>query len=139
MSFPELLSQLAEAARLSYARSTLNEVDVASKEHQLEVLMETEKVFQQEDLNLATLAAALDLGAHQLSELINTEYDMSFSRFVRAYRVQEAQRLLKAEPEASVLSISMEVGFRSQSNFYAAFKEITGRSPGAFRSDTNQP
>ncbi|MEM1433485.1 MAG: helix-turn-helix domain-containing protein [Pseudomonadota bacterium] len=138
LCFPELLSELAEAARLSYAKSTLNDIDVGAKKRLLNALMEDDKIFQQEDLNLAALAAAVDLGAHQLSELINTEYAMSFSRFVRDHRVREAQRLLKAEPEASILSISMAVGFRSQSNFYAAFKEHTGRSPGAFRSNTGQ-
>jgi AraC-like DNA-binding protein len=134
LSFPGLLTELAEAARLSYATSTLNDIDVAGKKRQLELLMGEEKVYQQEELNLASLAESVGLGAHQLSELINTEFGMSFSRYVREYRIREAQRLLKEEADASILSISMEVGFRSQSNFYAAFKEITGRSPGSFRS-----
>ncbi|MEM8769753.1 MAG: helix-turn-helix domain-containing protein, partial [Pseudomonadota bacterium] len=133
VSYPELLTDFAEAARLSYAKSTLNDIDVTATKRQLERLMEEEKLFQQESLNLGSLAGTLELGTHQLSELINSEYGVSFSRFVREHRVREAQRLLKAEPTASVLSIGMEVGFRSQSNFYAAFKEITGRSPGAYR------
>lgn len=134
LSFPELLAELAEAAKLSYASSTLNDVDVAEKKRQLDALMSLEKIYQQEDLTLAMLAEAVQLGSHQLSEMINTEYKMSFSRYVREHRVQEAQRLLKEEPDASILAISMEVGFKSQSNFYAAFKEITGKSPGTYRN-----
>lgn len=134
LSFPELLAELAEAAKLSYASSTLNDVHVAEKKRQLDALMSLEKIYQQEDLTLAMLAEAVQLGSHQLSELINTEYKMSFSRYVREHRIQEAQRLLKEEPDASILAISMEVGFKSQSNFYAAFKEITGKSPGTYRN-----
>jgi AraC-like DNA-binding protein len=36
-------------------------------------------------------------------------------------------------PARSILSIGMDVGFRSQSAFYAAFQEVTGQSPGDFR------
>ena len=137
LSFPELLGELAEAAKLSYSSSTLNDVDVPEKKRQLDNLMSLENVYQQEDLSLASLADAVQLGTHQLSELINTEYGMSFSRYVREHRIREAQRLLKEEPGASILSISMEVGFKSQSNFYAAFKEITGKSPGTYRNTSH--
>lgn len=134
LSFPHLLVELAEVAKLSYAASTLNGVDVVAKKRRLEDLMQREKIYQEEELSLATLAGGVQLSAHQLSELINSEYKMSFSRFVREHRVAEAQRLLKDEPNASILSISMQVGFKSQSNFYAAFKEITGASPGSYRN-----
>lgn len=137
LSFPSLLGELAEVAKLSYASSTLNDVDISGKKRQLDQLMGSERAYQQEDLNLASLAEAMQLGPHQLSELINTEYGMSFSRYVREHRIREAQRLLKEEPGVSILSISMEVGFKSQSNFYAAFKEITGESPGNFRNSSD--
>ena len=53
---------------------------------------------------------------------------------MRSTRVEAAKKLLVAEPNSSVLSISLETGFKSQSSFYAAFKDITGKSPGAFRT-----
>ena len=39
--------------------------------------------------------------------------------------------MLCAEPSASVLSVGLSVGFSSQSNFYEAFREIEGMTPGA--------
>ena len=60
---------------------------------------------------------------------------MSFSRLVRQYRVDAAKAMLIAEPRASVLSVGLSVGFNSQSNFYVAFKEITGVVPGQFRKE----
>lgn len=133
LAFPELLGDIAAAAKARYESSSLQGIDVPAKKQQLEALMQTEKVYQQEDLNLSSLAQELELSSHQLSELINTEFDVSFSRYIRQYRVMAAKTLLDSQPEASILSISMEVGFKSQSNFYAAFKEITGQSPGTYR------
>jgi len=133
LSFPSLLSDIAEAAKASYATSTLTGIDVELKKAELRRLMEDERLYQQEDLSLTSLAEVVNLNGHQLSELINSEFSMSFSKFVRKYRVEEAKVLLKAEPDASILSISMQVGFRSQSNFYAAFKEVTGKSPSYYR------
>ena len=137
LSFPELLAELAEAAKLSYTSSTLNDVNVAQKKQQLDALMREDKLYQQEDLSLATLADAVQLSPHQLSELVNTEFAMSFSRYIREHRIREAERLLVEQPDASILAISLEVGFKSQSNFYAAFKELTGKSPGAYRNTPN--
>ena len=133
LSFPQLLAEIAEAAKISYATSTLVGLNVENKKAELVRLMEVEQVFQQEDLSLAGLADLLELSAHQLSELINTQFNMSFSRYVREHRIHRAIHLLQSQPHASVLSISIEVGFRSQSNFYAAFKEITGHSPSSYR------
>ena len=59
---------------------------------------------------------------------------MGFSRLVRQHRVDAAKKMLIAEPRASVLSVGLSVGFTSQSNFYVAFKEMTGTVPGKFRT-----
>lgn len=131
--FPETLIDISDAAKLAYATSTLKGVDIDEKLAVLKRCMDDDKIYQNENLNLNLLAEAVGLTAHQLSELINTRFGHGFSRFIREHRVAEAQRLLRSEPSASVLSIGMTCGFRSQSNFYTAFRELTGESPGAFR------
>jgi AraC-like DNA-binding protein len=88
-----------------------------------------------ENLSLETLAEAVQLSPHQLSELINTEFQQGFSRYIRQHRIDEAKRLLLAEPTASVLSIGLSVGFNSQSNFYAAFREFVGMPPAQYRKN----
>ncbi|MGD8640601.1 MAG: helix-turn-helix domain-containing protein [Gammaproteobacteria bacterium] len=131
--FPELLNDIAAMATLSYASSTLKGVDVDDSLRRLNDLMAVEKLYQNEKLNLSMVADAMDLTSHQLSELINVHFGKSFSRYVREQRIEAARSLLASQPDASILAISLETGFKSQSNFYAAFKEITGQSPGDYR------
>ena len=97
--------------------------------------MTVDQLFQNEELSLSMLAEQLKLTTHQLSELINTEFEYGFPRYVREHRIRQAKDLLLNEPNSSILAISMNVGFKSQSNFYTAFKEITGISPGQFRKN----
>ncbi len=131
--FPQILEDMSDAAHLAYASTTLGNVDVEVKLAQLDQAMTRDKIYENEDLSLTVLADALDLSPHQLSELINTRFGHGFSRYVRERRVAAARALLREDRSASVLSVSLATGFRSQSNFYAAFREITGMSPGAWR------
>lgn len=135
--FPDLLSDILLITELAYAKSTLKGVNSNAKLQQLEVLMTVDKQYQNEDLSLSSLADALELTTHQLSELINTTFDFGFPRYIREKRVQEAKRLLIEEPNSSILAISMETGFKSQSSFYTAFKEIMKVSPGQFRKENS--
>lgn len=131
--FPELLDDITEVARITYAKTTLGDIDVDAKVRELEHAMVVDRLYQDEELNLKTAAEAIGLSGHQLSELINTHYGQGFSRYVRERRIAAAKQLLLEDRQASILSISMATGFRSQSNFYAAFKDIAGVSPGQYR------
>ena len=131
--FPEMLSDIQQVAGSPYANSKLQGVDVALKKAELEALIKQENVYQNEKLSLSVMAELLDLNPHQLSELINTNYGYGFSRFVRQQRIERARRLLIDEQHASILSISIMTGFRSQSSFYSAFREFTSESPGDYR------
>jgi AraC-like DNA-binding protein len=133
LRFPDITQKAAEAIIASYAASTLKKVDCEPVLTRLQELMEKEKIYRNEELSLAELASALELNAHQTSELINTHFAMGFSRFIRSYRINEAKQMLIHEPRASVLSVGLTVGFTSQSNFYTAFREFTGETPGQFR------
>jgi AraC-like DNA-binding protein len=133
LRFPDITSKTQEAVASTYAASTLNSVDCATVVAQIKQLFDVEKIYQDENLSLNKLAELTQLSTHQLSELINTQFDMGFSRLVRRYRVEAAKKMLIDEPRASVLSVGLSVGFTSQSNFYVAFKELTGIVPGQFR------
>ena len=133
VAIPGLLNDLSEAARSKYAASTLAGIDVNAVLKKLDSLMVDDRLYQDEDLNLSMLAAELGVSSHQLSELINSRLGMSFSRYIRERRVEAAKKLLLADSKQSVLSISLDTGFKSQSSFYAAFKDIAGVSPGEYR------
>ena len=99
----------------------------------LATLMSTDRIYADSELNLRRLAERLGLSTHQLSELINARLGKGFSRYLREQRIDAAKAMLCAEPSASVLSVGLGVGFTSQSNFYEAFREIEGMTPGQYR------
>lgn len=133
LRFPDLPGKTAEAVSSTYAVSTLTRIDREQAISRIERLMDIERVYTNDSLSLTILSGMVELSPHQLSELINTHYGVGFSRYIRERRVDAARAALLAEPQASVLSIGLAAGFTSQSNFYAAFKEITGEVPGQFR------
>jgi AraC-like DNA-binding protein len=136
LRFPDITNEVTEAAQAAYASSTLNNHDSEALVLRLCQLLEVEKLYAQETLSLSSLARQMEISSHQLSELINTRFNKSFSQLIREYRVTEAKRMLIDEPKASVLSIGLSTGFTSQSNFYTAFREITGTAPGNYRRKT---
>ncbi len=133
LRFPTITVDIAEAAQATYTESTLKNINRKEKITQLTQFMEQDKLYIQEGLSLAVLAEQLQLNAHQLSELINTEFQQGFSKYIRQYRVEAAKKLLLDEPKSSVLSIGLSVGFSTQSNFYTAFRDIVGMAPGQYR------
>ena len=133
LSVPDLVPKAREAVAVAYAQSTLGKVDRAGMAARLRQLFEQDQIHRAETLNLSGVAGMLGLNGHQLSELVNTEFGVGFSRLVRQYRVETARKMLLDEPRASVLSVGMASGFNSQSSFYVAFKELVGEVPGEYR------
>lgn len=132
--FPDLLSDFVVLTEMSYANSTLDGVDTEAKLAQLKYLIDAERHYENENLKLGNLAELMGLSSHQLSELINSQFGYGYPRLLREYRVNAAKAMLLNEPQASILSISLAAGFRSQSSFYSAFKQLSGITPAEYRS-----
>jgi AraC-like DNA-binding protein len=130
---PQMKEQIEAVARDAYVSSTLVNVNCDEMLIRFDQLMEQEHIFKDPDLDLPMMARRLGLSNHQLSELVNVKLGKGFSRHVREYRINAAKAMLLNEPGASVLSIGLSIGFSSQSNFYTAFREVTGMTPGQFR------
>ncbi len=130
---PQLSVEVRETVQAAYANTTLNKVDCDAVLSRLNLLMTADRIYVDAELSLPNLAEKLALSPHQLSELLNARLGKSFSRYLREQRIAAARAMLCDEPAASVLSVGLSVGFTSQSNFYEAFREIEGMTPGRFR------
>jgi transcriptional regulator GlxA family with amidase domain len=95
--------------------------------------MQEARAFEDTEINLPKLAERVGLTGHQLSELLNARLGKGFSRYLREQRVDAAKSMLRNQPSTSVLSVGLSVGFTAQSNFYAAFRELEGMTPGQYR------
>lgn len=123
-----------EAERDRYMRSRVERLDVDLLIEQLNCLMENEKVFCYEDINLKQLASELDITHHQLSEILNNRLGKNFFTYINQYRIREAKELLLQEKERSIISIAHAVGYNSISAFYRAFQKFSNTSPTEFRN-----
>ncbi len=130
---PQLSAEVSEAVQAIYTSSTLTNVDCDAVQAKLNSLMQGERIYVDSELSLPTLSERLGINSHQLSEFMNTRLGKGFSRYLREQRIGAAKTMLCTEPSASVLSVGLNVGFTSQSNFYEAFREIEGMTPGQYR------
>lgn len=121
-----------EQAVERYQKSRLEGVDIGSLELVLEKKMNGEKLFKEDGLTLAGLAEHLGIRAYQLSEYLNNNRNMNFSRFINEYRIAEACRLLREDGGANIIHTAYAVGYNSKANFNLAFKTITGMTPSDF-------
>ncbi len=94
-------------------------------------LMEREKPYLNPDLNLSELAKQANVTRGQLSEIINSGFQMNFNDFVNSYRVNAFKGMLKEgkHKQLSLLGIAYECGFNSKATFNRVFKKLTNFSP----------
>ncbi|MCW7489145.1 AraC family transcriptional regulator [Leptospira meyeri] len=116
-----------------YQTSQLGGFNLETLQNQLIHLMEDERIYRDESINLEKLANQMDLSEHQLSEYLNLHQKKSFFHLVNHYRIREAKELFASHPERNILTIAYDVGFPSKSTFYDAFKREVGTSPSEFR------
>lgn len=97
--------------------------------------MRDERLYADHDLRVATLAEKIGIPEYQLRKKINQSLGYrNFNQFVNRYRVEEAGQRLRADRRTPVLSIALDVGFRSISSFNAAFQSHFGVSPTQYRA-----
>lgn len=118
-----------------YSQSKLNSINSSDAIKKLNHLMENESYYADEDLRLSTLAEAMKISSHQLSELINVHFQMSFTQFINHHRIKIACKMLEVE-DRNILSIAYAVGFNSKSAFNRVFKELLGNSPSKYRKNS---
>jgi AraC-like DNA-binding protein len=96
--------------------------------------MQDERLDADHDIRVAKLADMVGLPEHSLRKKINKQLGYrNFNQFVNRYRIEEAGQRLNHQPTIPILSVALDVGFRSISSFNTAFQGQFGMSPTEYR------
>lgn len=96
--------------------------------------LEIKRAYLDPGLTLERFAELAGQSPRQISHLIRSHYGYSFPQLLSRLRVEEACRLIKADPGAVLLDIAFASGFNSKTSFNRAFREVTSQTPSAFRA-----
>ena len=86
-----------------------------------------------DDPRLADIAAEVGVASRTLARRFEHELGMTWRAALRRLRVLAAIEQL-AGTDHSVTRVAMDVGYSSLSAFQAAFRDLTGQTPSAFRA-----
>jgi AraC-like DNA-binding protein len=93
--------------------------------------MESDRLYLDPDLNLASLSLHTGLPQKTISLVLNQHLRKSFNEFVNGYRVEAFKQKLQepAQDNMTILGMALDAGFNSQATFQRAFRNSTGMSP----------
>lgn len=127
---------ISKAAQEKYSGSKTQEEEIVRIGSQIEEYFQTQKPYQNQELNIQNLAEQLGHSARIISEVINRHFEQNFSEFVNSYRIEEAKALIEAaDHKTTILEILYAVGFNSKSSFYTSFKQHTGITPSEYKKN----
>jgi AraC-like DNA-binding protein len=130
-----LISIQPSESNVKYQRSGLNENRAKELHTQLIKLMETDRIFKDEDLTLFKLAKMLGVSPNHVSQVINTLEHRNFFDYINLLRIEEVKKRIvsKQHEHLTLLGIAFECGFNSKAAFNRAFKKFTGVTPTEFK------
>ena len=114
-----------------------DELDAAARRRmqQLKTLLATDRDFLASMLDRSFLAETLGIEAQQLSQEINTYFNLSLPELVNMYRIRAARDLLQ-QTDQNIKEIYYGVGFQSRSVFNTNFRKSTGMTPTQYRKSS---
>lgn len=134
MNQPEI-TQRVEGLSPLYNNQKLGISEADRYKNKIFNLLENEKPYLDENLDLETLAAKLDIDKHRLSMILNTYIKINFYTLINNYRVEEAKKMLRdiSLSKLTIIEIAYKSGFNSKATFYSHFNRVTGTTPTKYR------
>lgn len=101
----------------------------------IERIVSEDRFYAHHGATLADLAEQVNMPAYKLRSVINQGMGYrNFNQFLNHYRIQEASERLLSERQLPVLSIALDVGFKSLSSFNKSFRDVHDCTPTEFRN-----
>ena len=122
-------------ASKKYLRSSLTKNYKQQKLKVLKDLIEAERLYLNHTFSLKVLAEKSGLSVHHISQILNEELRYNFFQLTNEYRIKEAKRRLRNDKGyIKIEHLAYELGYKSKSTFYNAFKKATQLTPTQFRN-----
>ncbi len=103
-------------------------------QHQLMQVLEYIHEHLDQDIKLTDLAQLLGMSQFHFSYLFKQAIGTSPYQYLLQQRIERAKQLLK-QPDRSIMEIALECGFNSHSHLSKQFRQFTGMTPTAYRSN----
>ncbi|MCK8520729.1 helix-turn-helix domain-containing protein [Aquimarina sp. D1M17] len=101
-------------------------------------ILEKDKFFKDPTISLQSIAKKIGVQPSRLSQVLNMNMNKSFPTILGEYRIEEAKKMIKKNPEYSIESIGYDCGYNSKSSFYSVFKKNTGITPAGYKNSLNR-
>lgn len=101
------------------------------------MVQEYMKLHLQEGLGLDEIAKRFGFSKYYFSRLFKENLQMNFNQYLRALRMEQAERLLMQNTCISVQEIGYRCGYKSYGAFVKAFKESYGCAPTEYKRKNN--
>lgn len=89
-------------------------------------------------LTIGELAASVHVHPVHLTRTFRALHGCSVHEYRQRLRIDAACRRLAETPSPSLAELALDVGFSDQTHFSRVFKQITGLSPGVFRTSLHR-
>jgi len=128
-------ANLFKSTQPKYQKSKLPKPLLHQRSQSLRMLIEKEKLYLNPDFSLSMLAQRSGLSKHHISQILNEDWRCNFFELAHDYRIKEAKRILQdAEDYIKVEQLAYDLGYKSKTTFFNAFKKATNLTPAKFRN-----
>jgi AraC-like DNA-binding protein len=118
------------------SKATLTIDELSGLEEKIVNELKCNSIYKDTDISLAKMAQLLDIPTYKLSITINEKMNTTFYDLINSKRIDASLILLKDNNNFTIEAIALDVGFKSKSTFYRAFKKYKGTTPTNFISKT---
>lgn len=122
------------ASLLKYKKSGLTSSYSIELKDKLLELLEIDKIYRENDINLQKLSERLGTTRHNTSQIVNEHFNLNFFELINKYRIEEALELLRSDrnKNLNIIDIAYQVGFNNKVTFNKSFKKYLSQTPSQF-------
>ncbi len=95
---------------------------------------EDKNLYMNPGFSLKVLSDKCKMSKHHISQVLNEELGMTFFELTNKYRIEEAKKLLSTSDDyIKMEQLAYQLGYKSKSTFFTAFKRSTDLTPLKYR------